>query len=489
MDKFIKIYLLFLLPGFLSAQNQLINNGAVIKVQNGTDLRVGNSGILNKNAGTVDNNGNIYLDANYIQTTSALYNGGINSWLWFEGSVNQNITGDAALNIARLRVDNGNRLVLGNHVNVSNTVDIFNNKGDIELGNFNLVMAPVSTLTGYDANNYIITNGTGYLQREVGALAVDFPVGISNYNPATLTNSGTADNFRARLEDFVLGDYPLGNAETDDVVNRAWHITEEISGGSNVTMTLQWETSNELTGFDRTLSGISHWTGTAWDRSPTWANAATAGTGWSQTRTGITSFSPFAVEDNKMQLPIELLVFEAERINNVKVALNWTTASELNNKGFWIERMLENENEFEPVAWVDGFGNTNQNRNYFTEDDNSSTSISYYRLRQIDFDGTESFSEIRAVNGSEFNESSVVLFPNPAKDELYVRLNNLTLGTAAVEIRIIDKLGRILYSKALDHNSNSVIQINDISEWPAGFYNLNIRLNDGSMISKKFTKH
>ena len=471
-----------------NAQSNLINNGAIIKVQNTANLRVDNGGIVNRTSGVIDNQGNVYLDSDFNQLTAATYNGSASSWLWFEGTGNENINSDAPLNIARLRVDNGNRLVLGNDLNISTDADLMTN-GNIELGNFDLVMAPGGTIAGYDANNYIISNGSGYLQQEVGASAVVFPVGNAIYNPATLSNAGTLDNFQARVEDFVRGDYPAGNIETIGIVGKAWFIEEQTIGGSDVTMTLQWETADELPGFSRIVSGISHWTGAAWDRSPTWTAAASAGASWTQTRSGITSFSPFAVEDVDMDLPIELLAFDAKRSNSSTVALTWSTASELNNKGFFVERMLEGETEFSIVQWVDGFGTTSETTHYAINNDNSFTGNSYYRLRQVDFDETESLSEIRAVRGSVFNEfTNVSLYPVPVSNELSVRFGKLPKGVRSGEVRIIDLQGRVLFDASVAVQSNQVLLIEEVTQWPAGMYMLHIRLDNGSTMTEKFVK-
>lgn len=479
---------MFLMPLLSTAQSNLVNNGAFIKVTNGVDFRVEQGNIRNDNGGTIDNQGNIYLDGTFNQVNTATYNGSVTSWLWFEGNTNQNATSDAVLNIAKLRVDNGNRLILGNHVNIANQVDLTNN-GDIELGNFNLVVASGGIVSGYDANNYIITNATGYLQREVGAAAVVFPIGNGNYNPATLTNSGTVDNFQARLEDFVRGSYPLGNLEIEGIVGRAWFIEEQVVGGANVTMTLQWDTPNELPLFNRSLSGIAHWTGTLWDYPAVFSPAATVGSSWAQTRSGLTSFSPFVVEDIDLDLPIELLAFDAERQTNIEVALTWATASELNNKGFHVERMLDYETDFQAIAWVEGIGTTSSLTHYERIDDNAYTGVSYYRLRQVDFDGTESFSPIRAVRGSEIiNAGNVSIFPVPVTDELNIRFGELPKAVTSGEIRIFDVQGRLLFNSSVSLQSHQVLKIAAIQQWPSAMYLLNIRLDNGDTMTDKFVK-
>jgi len=483
------ILLLLLLPTLLPAQLNLVNyGGTILKVGTGVDVRVEQGAIRNDNSSTIDNQGNIYLDGQFNQINSATYSGGPTSWLWFEGTTNQNLTGDAPLSIDRLRVDNGNLLVLGNDVS-STDVDLMNN-GSIQLGAFDLIVNATGTISNYDAANYIITNSTGYLQQAVAASAVTFPIGNSLYNPATLSNAGTSDNFQARVEDQVLDTYPVGNVETDGVVSKAWFIEEQTLGGSDVTMTLQWETVDELPSFDRLLSGITHWTGSSWDPSPTWTTATNVGgTSWTQSRSNITTFSPFAIEDFSMDLPVELLAFTANRISNDKVKLDWQTASELNNKGFYIERMRAHETSFSRIGWVDGFGNTNVIKQYTYTDANAFPDVTYYRLRQVDFDDSETLSAVRAVEGIPSNTfGDVTIYPVPVTDALTLRFGELPKGVETGEIRVMDVQGRVIYKTTVSLDSHQLLLIEEVSQWAAAMYLLQVQLDNGAHLHKKFVK-
>lgn len=484
-----KIYLIGLaicLPLLLSAQLALNNNGAIIKVRLGTNLRVNNGSIENKNSGNIENNGNIYLDETFRQITGASYNGGSSSWLWFEGASNQSAVGDAALDLSGLRVDNGNRLILGNHVNVNREVDLMMN-GTIELGNFNLNIASGGTISNYDANNYVITNSIGYLQQEVTTTNVLFPVGNSSYNPAILSNTGTLDKLQVRVVDQVLEEGTTGAVKTANVVNRTWMISEETLGGSDVTMTLQWAASDELA-FDRTNSGIAHHlSGTNWD-FPAYGGASSAGVNWTQTRSGFTSFSPFVVVDLNTDLPVEMLYFDAERINSDQVQLDWATATELNNKGFDIERMLDNETVFEKVGYVEGQGTTVMTTTYQLMDDNSHTGVSYYRLKQNDFDGTISYSNIRAVDGRRLNPFRSSVFPNPITEVLKVRFEELPIGVSSAKFRIIDVNGQVLKSFTSGIQTNQLIRIKDLDYLVPATYILSVELDNGVVFLEKFIK-
>lgn len=488
MKKYITIQsLLLAFPCFLFAQGGLVNNGAIMKVMATTEVQISSGGVTNKANGTINNEGNIYLDLNWSQTgATTTYIG--NGWMWFEGASNQNVSSASLLTVPRLRVDNGNRLILNNSINVSTQVDLRNN-GTIELGINNLVINPGGTIINYDATSFIITNSTGVLQQEVSASPVFFPVGNSTYNPATINNFGTIDNISVRVQDQVLDNGTTGTPETQNFVNRSWYVSEEIVGGSLVDLTVQWDIAQELTGFDRNQSGVAHWIGTYWDHPGIYTTATPIGAAFSQTRNGLTSFSPFAVEDSKQSLPIELLFFEAHRLNKNNVKLDWSTESETNNLGFEIERMLDSESTFSKIDWVDGSGTTINLVNYQLNDLNPYQGVSYYRLKQIDIDGSFSYSPTRAVAGySNGNNSNVLMYPVPVSNNLTLDFSNWEGTDTKITIKVIDVYGRVLFAKKAPIQQYSIITLPEVQYLLPGTYFLTARSDSGLNFVRKFTK-
>lgn len=479
------IFLAF--PVFLWAQGGLVNNGASIRITTTTDLKVDNGGVTNNNNGNINNAGNLYLDLDWVQsgiTTSYLGAG----WMIFEGNTNQNLSSVPAITLARLRVNNGNRLILNDNISVSNQVDLANN-GNIELGTNNLALTFGATIINFDPNHFIITNNTGVLQRRVGAANVFFPIGNSTYNPATLNNTGTTDVFSARVEDIVWDFGTTGTPETQDVVNHSWHITEAIVGGSSSKLTVQWDIPQELPGFNRFLSGVAHWDGSIWEHPVTYTAATPVGTSFSQTRTGITSFSPFAVEDVEQLLPVELSFFEADRLDKNEVQLDWATEAEINNLGFDVERMLDTETDFQKIDWVDGAGNSVSLLNYTLNDLNPHQGVSYYRLKQIDFDGTYAYSPIRAVEGSSSNNnSSIQIYPVPTRDYLIIDFSNWDDDDADALLKIVDVHGRVVLLKEIAMQQNHLVRIDEVRNFPAGTYFVTIGNNATHQIVRKIIK-
>jgi hypothetical protein len=469
------------------AQGDLINNGANIVVSTGHNIRVQGE-VQNGNNGRVTNNGSIYLNENWTQTGTTTDYSGI-GWLNFEGSGGQSIGSSNVLNIPRLRVNNNNNLTLSSPINVSLQVDL-NNNGNILLGTHNLTLTSGASIIGADVGHYIVTNGTGQLRQTVGSSPIFFPIGNTTYNPATLSNTGTIDVFSIRVQEQALQNGTTGAPFTIEVVDRTWFVEEEVAGGSIAGLTLEWGVGEELTGFDRLDAGLMHYTGGIWDKSFGYGIAPTVGTNRYQiTGAGITNFSPFGVTTRPSGLPVELLVFEAIRRTADEVDLNWSTATEINNRGFEVERMLDYETVFTNIGFVEGSGTSAQTNYYHFLDENSYRGISYYRLKQIDFDGSVDYSPTRSVLGMAVQAGvAVTSFPNPVKDMVYVRFGEVPPTVKNSTIQITDMTGRVLYQIEQETHSDQRVAIKEVKELLAGTYFITVIFDDGQQFSHKFIK-
>ena len=122
-------------------------------------------------------------------------------------------------------------------------------------------------------------------------------------------------------------------------------------------------------------------------------------------------------------LPIELLVFNGENING-KNLLFWTTSTEINNDYFTLEKSIDALN-FYKIGNVSGAGNSNTNLDYQFIDDNVVESTNYYRLKQTDFDGKISYSNMVDVSIQKLVSTSI--FPNPAINQIVLSGENSEL--------------------------------------------------------------
>lgn len=174
-------------------------------------------------------------------------------------------------------------------------------------------------------------------------------------------------------------------------------------------------------------------------------------------------------------LPISLNSFFATRTNGV-VKLNWKTASEINAKAFIIQRSTGAS--FIDVATVPASNNTNGS-SYSYLDNNNSKTISQYRLKMVDIDGSFKNSEIKIVKGSS-ETSDFTIFPNPSNGDVKVNISDISGPT---DVQLIDNTGRILQNKLMT-NTNTV----DYNNLQKGMYMIRIiNKTNGEILTKKLT--
>jgi hypothetical protein len=175
-------------------------------------------------------------------------------------------------------------------------------------------------------------------------------------------------------------------------------------------------------------------------------------------------------------IPIELADFTARTYANV-VELTWLTASETNNKGFQIERS-EDGFYFSPIDFVKSKGDSKGFTTYKIIDSNAQTGANYYyRLRQMDWGGTESLSKVVGVKTTK--EDKIYFAPNPAANQL-----TLHFSGEKASIQVYDLLGRLVLSKKNVDAGNTTL---DISTLKLGNYIVEISIN-GFVSREKLVK-
>ena len=146
---------------------------------------------------------------------------------------------------------------------------------------------------------------------------------------------------------------------------------------------------------------------------------------------GGTSGDAIVTNNSSTILPVELLSFTAKTGDNKTVNLTWKTASERNNSHFILERSDDNQ-KYESIKQIKGSGTSASAQNYqFTDDvDNLVRNVLYYRLQQVDFDGTTTYSKIVSVDVSK--NATLKIYPSLAKrgDILQVE----TADNATIEV-------------------------------------------------------
>jgi hypothetical protein len=167
-------------------------------------------------------------------------------------------------------------------------------------------------------------------------------------------------------------------------------------------------------------------------------------------------------------VPVELVSFTPSVINNT-VGLNWITATELNNSGFEIEKSIDNES-WKKIGFVNGNGTSTEVHNYNFTDNNPFVGTSYYRLKQIDFDGTTEYSNIVAVvYGTIADYSLEQNYPNPFNPTTKINYSIKEKGN--VELKIFDLLGSQVASLVSEEKTPGNYEvIFDASKFSSGVY-------------------
>lgn len=147
----------------------------------------------------------------------------------------------------------------------------------------------------------------------------------------------------------------------------------------------------------------------------------------------------------KGRLPVTLIKFEGERIDDANVLLSWQTSEETNNDYFELERTLNPSHGFITVAKVKGAGSTATLRSYQHQDPNDFSVYTYYRLKQVDFDGTTKYSTIISIKASEA-ALLVTALPNPGQSKnIAFKISGLK-PTEQFTTLIYNVQGTIVYS-------------------------------------------
>ncbi|SET92077.1 T9SS type A sorting domain-containing protein [Hymenobacter actinosclerus] len=382
-----------------------------------------------------------------------------------------------------LKVSGAGGKRLASTVIVNGNLDL-SSSARLVLDNYSLTINKGGSLLNSSPTAYVVTNGKGTLRQTVANSGTDvlFPVGSSatSYTPAALQqpNSTTARNedvYGVRVIDNVYTTYDNAGTGTTVInkesVKKTWLVDEEVSGNSDVTMTLQWNAADETpapNAFDRTKAYISHYSAGTFDKPA--SSAATTGTtpnAYKLTQTGITSFSPFVVSSRpRGVLPVTLLSFGARRAQQA-VLCEWRTAQELNNDYFIVERSLSGTG-FVAVGTVTGRGTTTTEQQYRFVDQQAPTGLVYYRLRQVDTDGTETYSAVVTISANATAADYLVtVTPNPGTG-----LYQLVAPATGRPAEIFNVLGSQVQTVAADGRINLQAQ-------PAGVYLLRLYLPEG----------
>jgi hypothetical protein len=416
---------------------------------NGKTLTMGNgSSFLSTNQGTISGTSTSNLIINKTVGTAAIGTARFATGGQVLNDFNYNSAGAGT-----------NNLTLNSPLTVNGTLSL--NAGNILLGSNTLTAA--GTISGGSLPSHIVTNGTGALKiNGVGATTKTFPVGPSTtlYHPITLNNSGTSDNFSVNVASAAP---PCSNPAAS--VTARWNITEETTGGSNCTISLDYTGAATGVGYSAATAKVIDCGGTA----PFFNNGSV--TGNIATGSGFTSFSPFGITSDAIVLPVTFINFSGSRKGNVN-KLTWTTTSEQNSLGFDVLRSQDGQN-FTSIAFVNtlasGGGSTSNLTYNFTDANIITSRVQYYRLRQVDINNQSRYTAIVTLKGEQSTVFTIDgIAPNPVQNTLIASISSPTKNL--VNLQVLDMMGRLIQQQQVTIlEGTNAIPVN-VSSLGSGIY-------------------
>ncbi|MEO1435842.1 MAG: T9SS type A sorting domain-containing protein, partial [Bacteroidota bacterium] len=403
--------------------------------------------------------------------------------LTFLGTNNQFDLGQNLLIEQQLNIDGNRNLTLN-----GNTLTVLNaTPGSLNIGSGS-IDADSPPAMGYSSIQ-LNTNGNSniipFRFRNAAGELIDLNI--------ITENDGVTDFLEIRTYPTVLNNTPYptatgivadvtnadmnGNGTDDglDMIDRFLLIESNGKGLSQISWTAApTEFSGNLT--PTSILNAYTWDGIAWNLMPgsfgTLISGLTIG-GLTGPQSHVLAFSQLP----DIVLPVECTDFTLQ-VQAQQVDLNWVTALEVQNKGFWLERS-ENGLDFDPIAWVDGQGNSQTEQSYHYTDRNLDAGKTYYyRLIQVDFD--DQMNQACSVLVAEMPSGEIsgkwTISPNPAIAQTTVQIDP-AIGADQLVVLTID-------GKPIRHInlSGNTIEI-DRANLPAGSYYVQLRDQSGTLKS------
>jgi hypothetical protein len=321
---------------------------------------------------------------------------------------------------------NSNVTINGNLI-INRNVDL--NGNTITLGESGLLSEGDYRFFGTSGGIKTTRNLSNITAQNVGGLGATITT-ASNMESTTITRSHNANQ---------------------NSIFRNYNIVPTTNTGLNATLVFNYN-DNELNGVTETNLGLfkssdgSNWTNVGGTLS-TENNTITI--------TNLDGFSIWTTGDRTQALPVELTSFSAE-CGMMSIELKWTTATEVNNYGFKVERTGKSHSlslgshssydEWRTIGFVGGNGNSNSPKNYSFVDSNPPSGDLQYRLKQIDFDGKYEYSGIVEVKvDAPINFALEQNYPNPFNPVTTIKYSipgNVVETLQPTSLRIYDVLGK-----------------------------------------------
>lgn len=180
-----------------------------------------------------------------------------------------------------------------------------------------------------------------------------------------------------------------------------------------------------------------------------------------------------SISSQDCPLPVTFIGYDLTKRDN-GILVFWSTSSEVNNDHFEIQRS-SNGKEFKTIGTIKGKGTIKDKTEYDFLDQSPLSGVSYYRIRQVDLDGTADYTSIKSISNIS-DKRRTIIFPNPTSE--FIKLDNYSIGSRAI---LHNSLGEVVMEKVLS-NQSEIISTGILK---AGSYVLTIYGNDGTLTSSQ----
>ena len=395
-------------------------------------ISVPSGSALNGNTGTLNVSGDLSVSGTFVANTSTVD---------FNGSSAQAI--NSALTFYNLTKSGGGDLTLNDNITVSNTLTL--TSGDIISSISNLLtLASGASISGASSSSHI--NGVlGLTVNTDSEITLTFPLGDgTSYRPIDLTidqNTTTTTVYTTSL----INGTPTSRTIPSPVVKvsslRYYNITKSSAVGiAAASIDISYNADDDVK--NQSSLHILKESGSVWlDLAGNVTGNATSGT--ISSSNNFTDFGDFVLgSEQSGALPVTLINFRGLRTQNGN-KLFWSTATEVNNGYFELERSFD-QRSFRGIGKIDGFGNSSVRRDYSFMDSRTRAEIStFYRLKQVDTDGTFTYSEVIQVHGSHTDKIDLSVSPIPNNGYMKIQVHSPIISKEGMSVSLIDIYGKI----------------------------------------------
>ncbi len=465
--------------GTLASGGTVTLSGALAQTI-GSDQSFDKLVINNANGVTIADDVTITIANDLTISSGTLNTGSGTATVIFNGVGEQHIHGSVTFN--NLVKQAGDTLHLNGSVTVNGTLTLTGGIINTNVSDM-LTIGRNGNISGGSASSYI----NGPLQHTENSTTADtklFPFGSENvYRPITL-NLIQADavtrTYLSSLHESAppARTLPTGANELIRVSGARYYSISQLpeAAVTSATITLDYHPDDEVD--DGTTlriaksDGASHWEniGGIGSTSGTEPGDFVAGTITSGSFTTFSDFVLASSSESMNPLPIRLLTFSA-KANKHGALLTWTTAWEEDNDYFVVERAADAKH-FKPLGKVAGAGHSTTGQAYQFVDTNPLTGTAYYRLRQVDYDGTFTHSRIIPLSFSREGGYIAQLVPNPANGRDTKLLIERLAAYERVKVSLLRSYGKSLVSISLQADAQGRISqsLKRIKDLPTGVY-------------------